>query len=74
LLPAFAKPEKLRGVLFKISGFTSSRKARLLEVLHPFFFKTELELGHCLVLPQEGPCECELYLNCPKFGVSLLRA
>lgn len=31
------------------------------------FFKTELELGHCLRLPQEGPCECDLYLNCPKF-------
>jgi integrase len=31
------------------------------------FFKTELELGHCLRLPQEGPCECELYLTCAKF-------
>ena len=31
------------------------------------FFKTELELGHCLRLPQEGPCECDLYLSCPKF-------
>ena len=31
------------------------------------FFKTELELGHCLRLPQEGPCECDLYLNCTKF-------
>jgi hypothetical protein len=31
------------------------------------FFKTELELGHCLRLPQEGPCECELYLSCAKF-------
>jgi hypothetical protein len=31
------------------------------------FFKTELELGHCLRLPQEGPCECDLYLNCAKF-------
>jgi integrase len=31
------------------------------------FFKTELELGHCLRLPQEGPCECDLYLRCPKF-------
>ena len=31
------------------------------------FFKTELELGHCLRLPQEGPCECDLYLACPKF-------
>ena len=24
------------------------------------FFKTELELGHCLRLPREGPCECDL--------------
>jgi integrase len=31
------------------------------------FFKTELELGHCLRLPQEGPCECDLFLRCPKF-------
>lgn len=31
------------------------------------FFKTELELGRCLRLPQEGPCECELYLSCAKF-------
>ncbi len=31
------------------------------------FFKTELELGHCLRLPQEGPCECDLYLSCAKF-------
>ncbi|MET4095068.1 hypothetical protein ABIB51_001994 [Arthrobacter sp. UYCu712] len=26
-----------------------------------------LELGHCLRLPAEGPCECELMLSCPKF-------
>ena len=31
------------------------------------FFRTELELGHCLRLPQEGPCECDLYLSCAKF-------
>jgi hypothetical protein len=31
------------------------------------FFKTELELGHCLRLPVEGPCECDLYLTCAKF-------
>ncbi|WP_238446726.1 tyrosine-type recombinase/integrase [Azohydromonas australica] len=31
------------------------------------FFKTELELGHCLRLPEEGPCECDLYLTCAKF-------
>jgi site-specific recombinase XerD len=30
-------------------------------------FKTELELGRCLRLPQEGPCECDLYLTCAKF-------
>jgi len=31
------------------------------------FFKTSLELGHCLRLPSEGPCECDLYLTCAKF-------
>ncbi|MEV6987499.1 tyrosine-type recombinase/integrase [Sphaerisporangium sp. NPDC051017] len=31
------------------------------------FLKTELELGHCLRLPAEGPCECDLYLSCAKF-------
>jgi hypothetical protein len=30
------------------------------EWLKTNFFKTELELGHCLRLPQEGPCECDL--------------
>lgn len=31
------------------------------------FLKTELELGHCLRLPAEGPCECDLVLRCSKF-------
>jgi integrase len=31
------------------------------------FYKTELELGRCLRLPDEGPCECDLYLSCAKF-------
>jgi integrase len=31
------------------------------------FLKTELELGHCLRLPAEGPCECDLVLTCSKF-------
>jgi hypothetical protein len=31
------------------------------------YFQTELELGRCLRLPQEGPCECDLYLTCTKF-------
>jgi IS605 OrfB family transposase len=33
--------------------------------------KTELELGRCLRLPQEGPCECDLYLTCAKFVTTL---
>ena len=37
------------------------------EWLKTNFLKTELELGHCLRTPQEGPCECDLYLRCPKF-------
>ncbi len=31
------------------------------------FLKTELELGHCLRLPTEGPCECELFFTCSRF-------
>lgn len=38
-----------------------------LDWLKTNFYKTELELGHCLRLPQEGPCECDLYLSCAKF-------
>lgn len=38
-----------------------------LDWLKTNFYKTELELGHCLRLPQEGPCECDIYLTCPKF-------
>jgi hypothetical protein len=38
-----------------------------LDGLKTNFYKTELELGHCLRLPQEGPCECDLYLTCAKF-------
>ena len=49
----------------------SLREGRLtqheLHWLQANFFKTELELGHCLRLPQEGPCECDLYLSCAKF-------
>jgi len=41
--------------------------AATIDWLKSNFFKTELELGHCLRLPQDGPCECDLYLNCPKF-------
>lgn len=31
------------------------------------FLKTELELGHCLRTPAEGPCECDLVLTRSKF-------
>jgi integrase len=31
------------------------------------YLKTELELGQCLRLPEEGPCECDLFLTCAKF-------
>jgi len=41
--------------------------AEAIDWLKTNFFKTELELGHCLRLPQEGPCECDLYLTCAKF-------
>ena len=41
--------------------------ASTLEWLKTNFFKTEMELGHCLRLPAEGPCECDLYLTCAKF-------
>jgi hypothetical protein len=34
------------------------------------YYQTELELGRCLRLPQEGPCECDLYLTCAKFVTS----
>ena len=37
------------------------------EWLKTNFFRTELELGHCLRLPAEGPCECDLFLTCAKF-------
>ena len=34
------------------------------------FLETELELGHCLRLPQEGTCECDLYPTCAKFATA----
>jgi hypothetical protein len=41
--------------------------AEAVDWLKSDFLKTELELGHCLRLPAEGPCECDLYLTCAKF-------
>lgn len=59
------------GVIIAGPGATFLHSGELKEAeinwLQTNFFKTELELGHCLRLPQEGPCECDLYLNCTKF-------
>lgn len=38
-----------------------------LDWLQTNFFKSEMELGACTRLPEEGPCECDLFLNCSKF-------
>lgn len=35
------------------------------------YYKTALELGHCLRLPEEGPCECDLFLTCSKFPTTI---
>ena len=59
------------GALIAGPGAETLRKGALssaaIDWLKCNFFKTELELGHCLRLPTEGPCECDLYLNCAKF-------
>lgn len=41
--------------------------AKTVDWLASNYYKTALELGHCLRLPEEGPCECDLYLTCSKF-------
>jgi hypothetical protein len=41
--------------------------ASAVDWLQSNFLKTELELGHCLRVPSEGPCECDLYLSCSRF-------
>src|ERR1700730_7513553 len=45
----------------------SALGAPAIDWLRSTFFKTELELGHCLRLPNEGPCECDLYLSGSRF-------
>jgi hypothetical protein len=46
---------------------TGALSAGAVDWLRSNFLKTELELGHCLRLPSEGPCECDLYLSCSRF-------
>ena len=53
-----------RGAEAVLTGKLSTKAVHWLKTN---FFKTELELGHCLRLPSEGPCECDLYLTCAKF-------
>lgn len=53
---------------------TSKVSASDVEWLKARFIKTELELGECLRLPEEGPCECDLYLYCSRFITSPDRA
>jgi hypothetical protein len=53
---------------------TSKVSASDVEWLKARFIKTELELGECLRLPEEGPCECDLYLYCSRFITSPERA
>jgi len=38
-----------------------------LDWLQSNFYKSEMELGGCVRLPAEGPCECDLFLKCQKF-------
>ena len=60
--------ETLRWVLSRLFLHTGATHiAQITEQEVAEFSKTELELGHCLRLPQEGPCECDLYLSCAKF-------
>lgn len=49
------------------SILTNRLPQRELDWLKANFFKTELELGACVRLPEEGPCECELFFVCSKF-------
>jgi hypothetical protein len=53
-----------RGAEAVLTGKLSTKAVHWLKTN---FVKTELELGHCLRLPSEGPCECDLYLACAKF-------
>jgi integrase len=53
---------------------TSRVSSSDVEWLKGRFIKTELELGECLRLPEEGPCECDLYLYCSRFITSSNRA
>ncbi|TJZ81711.1 site-specific integrase [Rhodococcus oryzae] len=66
-----ALDRKLDGVSLAGPAAQAMREHRLdpqaVSWLQTNFLKTELELGHCLRLPAEGPCECDLVLTCSKF-------
>jgi integrase len=66
---ALAGAERLAGPAAS-SVLTRQLEPAAVHWLQTNFFKTELELGHCLRLPAEGPCECDLVLTCSKFLTS----
>ena len=59
------------GAVIARPGVEAVRSHRLgagvVDWLKTNFLKIELELAHCLRLPAEGPCECELFLTCSRF-------
>lgn len=61
----------LPGALIAGPGAEAVRAGKLstaaVNWLQSNFIKTELELGHCLRLPSEGPCECDLFFTCARF-------
>lgn len=46
---------------------TSELSEQAVNWLASNYYKAALELGRCLRLPEEGPCECDLFLTCSKF-------
>ncbi len=57
----------VRGKLLSKSLLFDMALAEAVYWLQTNFLKTELELGHCLRTPAEGPCEGDLVLTCSKF-------
>ncbi|GHP00181.1 hypothetical protein KSF_102280 [Reticulibacter mediterranei] len=61
------KKGDVRGQVALVATLYGILAQEAVEWLKANFFKTELELGRCLRLPEEGPWECDLYLTCSKF-------
>lgn len=63
---ALTQGQRIAGAAAK-ALFAGETDGPALHWLQTNFLKTELELGHCLRFPAEGPCECDLMLSCSKF-------